>query len=256
MTKVPLTFTANEDGSSVSLVCYDTTANDWVGGLVDSWCKLDYSMDGTTWNTYIDPDSENEELHRGKDINLKKGETVYFKATLGKVKENPNLNGFGYYDENEEYVAKYHHFIMEGSIKANGNIQFLLENTGTEMDVPKCCYSYMFKDCTSLTQAPELPAMTLDIWCYASMFSGCTSLTQAPELPATTLASRCYASMFKDCTNIPEPKYNMSHMTFDEVATKIQNTKIFGQEGTYEVQCSDKILIATFDEDKWEWTIS
>jgi hypothetical protein len=162
MTKVPLHFTANEDNSSVSFGCYDATANYWEGGLVDSWCKLDYSMDGTTWNTYIDPDSDDETLHRGKVINLNKDETVYFRATLGNDDENPNMNGF-----NRESGMIWHYFVMEGSIKADGNIQFLLENTGTKMDVPECCYSYMFKDCTSLTQAPSvLPAMTMIDSCY------------------------------------------------------------------------------------------
>ena len=91
MLKVPLHFTANEDGSSISLVCYSDAAYNFI----DSWCKLDYSMDGKSWDTYIDPDSDDEELHRGKIIYLNKDETVYFKATLGDVKENPNLdNGF------------------------------------------------------------------------------------------------------------------------------------------------------------------
>jgi len=36
MTKVPLHFTAEQDDSSVSLLCYDSMANDWKGGLVDS----------------------------------------------------------------------------------------------------------------------------------------------------------------------------------------------------------------------------
>ena len=40
MTNAPLHFTANEDNSSVSLVCYNGS------DLGDSWCKLDYSMDG------------------------------------------------------------------------------------------------------------------------------------------------------------------------------------------------------------------
>ena len=35
----------------------------------------------------------------------------------------------------------------------------------------------MFKGCTSLTQAPELPAKTLFSNCYTRMFSGCTSLS-------------------------------------------------------------------------------
>ena len=64
------------------------------------------------------------------------------------------------------------------------------------------CYYYMFDGCTSLTTAPSLPATTLREDCYAGMFDGCTSLTTAPELPATTLADSCYQTMFRDCTNL------------------------------------------------------
>ena len=60
----------------------------------------------------------------------------------------------------------------------------------------------MFNGCTSLTQAPALPATTLAEGCYYAMFSGCTSLTQAPALPATTLAEGCYRSMFNRCTSL------------------------------------------------------
>ena len=237
-------------------------------------------MDGKSWNTYIDPDSEDEELHRGKDINLNKGEAVYFKATLGKVDENPNLNGFC---RDEGMI--YHSFVMKGSIKADGNIQFLLENTGTEMKVPdycyygmfdNCkslikapalpattmdyyCYDNMFCDCTALTQAPELPAMTLSDYCYTYMFYGCKSLTKAPILPAETLVYNCYTEMFLGCTSLPEPKYNMSHMTFDRVANAIQSDCIFGdwyQGDPIQIKCSDKILVATFDETEWQWTIT
>ena len=48
----------------------------------------------------------------------------------------------------------------------------------------------------------------------------------------------------------------MSHMTFDQVADKIQNNYIFGEDGSYQVQCSDKILIATFDWNNYEWTVT
>ena len=34
------------------------------------------------------------------------------------------------------------------------------------------------------------------------MFKGCTSLTTAPELPATTLTTYCYQWMFQLCTNL------------------------------------------------------
>lgn len=64
------------------------------------------------------------------------------------------------------------------------------------------CYQYMFYSCSSLTTAPELPATTLSPNCYMHMFNGCTSLTTAPELPSTTLKNSTYAYMFRGCTNL------------------------------------------------------
>ena len=60
----------------------------------------------------------------------------------------------------------------------------------------------MFKGCTLLTAAPELPATTLEGYCYKEMFYNCTSLTKAPVLPATTVPSWGYYGMFKDCTSL------------------------------------------------------
>lgn len=64
------------------------------------------------------------------------------------------------------------------------------------------CYTLMLGECTSLTQVPELPATTLANYCYGAMFFACTSLTQVPELPAATLADGCYTSMFSECTSL------------------------------------------------------
>ena len=66
------------------------------------------------------------------------------------------------------------------------------------------CYSYMFSGCTSLTAAPKLKATTLASYCYSYMFSGCTSLTAATELKATTLADNCYDNMFRGCTSLTD----------------------------------------------------
>ena len=78
----PLCFTANEDNSSVSLVCYDY----WEGDYIDSWCEFQYSMTGK--------DDEWSDYTTSQVINLNKDETVYFRATQGNVAGNPNLNGF------------------------------------------------------------------------------------------------------------------------------------------------------------------
>ena len=62
----------------------------------------------------------------------------------------------------------------------------------------------MFEGCTSLTQAPELPATDLEESCYQSMFQVCANLAEAPELPATTLAERCHYATFSGCTKLRE----------------------------------------------------
>ena len=93
-------------------------------------------------------------------------------------------------------------------IKCIGNIENLLDyatvESGNHPIMSEYCYRFMFKDCTSLTQVPELPATILAFSCYAYMFSGCTSLTQAPELPATTLGKNCYQGMFSGCTSLTQ----------------------------------------------------
>ena len=98
-----------------------------------------------------------------------------------------------------EAQATYKMFVMSGSIAASGNIMSLVNFSDTLTDY---AFYRMFRECTSLTQAPELPATTLSRRCYNEMFIRCSSLTQAPVLPATTLASECYMFMFSGCTSL------------------------------------------------------
>jgi len=98
-------------------------------------------------------------------------------------------------------------WVLVGSadIDCAGNIETLRGAKGNDPSptpMVYVCYSYMFRDCTLLTSAPELPAKALRDFCYNYMFSGCTSLTNAPALPATTLAESCYSYMFSGCTSL------------------------------------------------------
>ena len=88
-------------------------------------------------------------------------------------------------------------------VACTGDIRTLLdyENYNT-VETNDARFCYLFKDCTLLTSAPELPATTLANSCYSYMFGGCTSLTTAPELKATTLANSCYSTMFRGCTSL------------------------------------------------------
>ena len=100
-------------------------------------------------------------------------------------------------------------WVFTGSdISCIGNIENLLDyatvEAGNHPTMASSCYYSMFRGCTSLTQAPALPATTLASNCYQSMFRECTSLSQAPALPATTLASNCYQYMFNGCTSLTQ----------------------------------------------------
>jgi hypothetical protein len=88
--------------------------------------------------------------------------------------------------------------------KKCANIVNVSENFLPATTLAGRCYYSMFRDCTSLTQAPELPATTLASSCYEYMFTNCASLTQAPSLPATALAYYCYGFMFSKCTSLTQ----------------------------------------------------
>ena len=183
----PLCFTAEQDGSSVSLIGWD----DGMYDQIDIFASLQYSIDNSTWQEWD-----------GHVINLAAGEKVYIKAL------NSNPSGMA-----RDNGMKYHKFVFEGKIAASGSIQYLLEDTGSRTDVPAYAYNHLFAGVedpetyemtSALTQAPALPATTLADSCYKSMFSGCSNLTQAPTLPATTVVSLCYSFMFSNCSNLTQ----------------------------------------------------
>jgi hypothetical protein len=106
------------------------------------------------------------------------------------------------------------------------------------------CYDGMFQGCTSLVTAPEiLPATRLYNNCYSLMFNGCTSLVKAPELPATSwFESGCYDSMFYNCSSL-----NYIKMLAGSVSTRIFSDWVYGVSptGTFV-----KNSAATWDESK------
>ena len=159
-----VTFTAEEDNSSVGLTRLSTNQT------------LEYSTDTTTWNTF----------DTTTNISLNNGDKVYVRGELSA--DNTSSN--------------YTQFKMSGKIAASGNCNALWNYQDLNAPLKAYCGAYMFKECTSLTTVPELPATTLVNSCYNNMFRSCTSLTTAPELPATTLAHTCYGHMFCRCTSL------------------------------------------------------
>lgn len=172
----PLTFTAEEDGSTIQLQKNGSPTT----------VSLQYSTDGgSTWSTFSVATTYTLESI---------GDTIQIRAT------STNASGMG------QSTSKYHYFVMSGKIVASGDVMSLYDVDFATKSIAMTQYglSFLFKNCTSLTSAPELSATTLASDCYRAMFNGCTSLRIAPQLPATTLTNYCYFYMFADCTSLTE----------------------------------------------------
>ena len=111
-------------------------------------------------------------------------------------------------------------FENETPVACTGDIRTLVdwENYATA-NTENAKFYQLFRGCTQLVSAPELPATTLAESCYYMMFYGCTSLTTAPALPATALTPSCYNMMFRGCTQLtsaPElPATNLANNCYD-----------------------------------------
>ena len=165
--------------SSFTLKVNDTTKH-WNG-------TLEYFSSNRTWTTWDGTTTLSAVADDGEYA-------LYLRGTGNTVITGNNQN---------------YRWVLTGSdIACIGNIENLLDyatvEAGNHPTMANYCYKYMFYGCTSLTQAPALPATTLAEGCYFEMFFGCTSLTQAPALPATTLTTYCYSDMFYGCTSLTQ----------------------------------------------------
>ena len=167
-----LTFTAEEDGSTFGIVNNKNTPN------------VQYSLNGgVTWTALAEGDTV---------ILAHKGDKALLRG------DNPQ----GFSTDN---WYQYSTFWMTGKVAASGSVMSLIDGIGLFTRIPEeFCFYRLFKDCASLTQAPELPATIMTNYCYWEMFFGCTSLRRSPALPATTLAHSCYSSMFAGCASLTE----------------------------------------------------
>ena len=140
-------------------------------------------------------------VNNGKWENVVVDKEVTFGGTNGDLRlRGTNINGTA-----SEWYARSTIKFTEANVNVacTGDIRTLLDwrNYNT-VETNKAKFCSLFKDCSVLTTAPELPATKLAEHCYASMFSGCTSLTSAPKLPAIELAKFCYRYMFFGCTSL------------------------------------------------------
>ena len=229
----PLMFRAIANNSSVMLEKNGTLSNTY-----------QTSTDGTNWTDYT----------LGTEISLNKGESVYFRCSNHPTTQSRS-----------NYVK----FVMTGKIEAWHNAYSMISSsfTDTSASVGSCgmcflfylcevltkaplllnaladsCYTAMFNGCTSLAQAPSLPATTLAKQCYWTMFKGCTSLTQAPSLPATALRDYCYQYMFGDCSKLKEVRISAT-----TTAREALNGWLSGVSATGDFYCDPNATIFPTD---------
>ena len=175
----PTPYLTFKSPNSFTLAVGDTTKH-WNG-------TLEYSTDISTWSTWDGTTTLSSATKGSSNV-------LYLRGTGNTIITGSNSN---------------YKWVLTGSnIKCIGNIENLLDyatvTAGNHPTMASNCYRIMFSGCTSLTQAPSLPATTLATSCYQDMFLGCTSLTKAPALPATTLTTYCYSHMFQGCTSLTQ----------------------------------------------------
>ena len=175
---------------------------------------VEYSTNGTTWNTWT-----GSYIHASpsyKKIFLRGTNNTYFNGTTASSSNNKRFviesNGYPVYTYgNIETLLDYQTVANGGHpVMANNCFRNVFRSCSTLSKAPELpattlsngCYSFMFHGCTGLTTAPVLPATSLVENCYNSMFYNCTGLTTAPVLPATSLAENCYRAMFNGCTGL------------------------------------------------------
>ena len=155
----------------------------------------------STKNSYTLDESIQYSLNGGAWTKLDVGTEITFGGDNGALRLRGKSSG-GTASADNKYA-----FISFGDSKVkvtcSGDIRTLVDyDNYVTVSTANARFCYLFRECASLTTAPELPATTLADYCYKSMFYKCSGLTTAPELPATTLAPYCYATMFSTCAGL------------------------------------------------------
>lgn len=143
-------------------------------------------------------------VNNGKWATVEAGTEVTFGGANGTLRlRGTNINGTA---SGSSAWSKYSTITFTDKtvkVACTGDIRTLLDwRNYSTVNTQNALFCYLFKDCSVLTSAPDLPATTLAGYCYFKMFEGCTSLTSAPELKATKLVYKCYYGMFSGCTKL------------------------------------------------------
>ena len=91
-------------------------------------------------------------------------------------------------------------------------------------------YALMFDGCINLLYAPKvLPAQNFRAnYCYQYMFRDCKSLVNAPELPAEALVDGCYQYMFSNCKSLKSIRCRAKVKAYNATLSWLNNVSASG----------------------------
>lgn len=142
--------------------------------------NVEYSLDGKVWVSLAANTPTPE---------IGDGELIYWRGNITPT----NANGSGT-------------FSSTGTFNASGDPQSL--NYADTFDSVDTYLSFeflsLFKN-SKIVHAGGLnlgKSDTMDGYCCQAMFQNCTSLVEAPILPALTTSTNSYAQMFRDCSSL------------------------------------------------------
>ena len=166
-----LCFTAKEAGATVAMRR--------VGSSAPS-VSIETSFDGESWTPFYVGSTV---------ISLKRvGDRVYFRQGSSDRQYAKN-------------TSNYNNFKITGRVAASGSLKSMRRHSYNT--VFNFYFANLFKDCTSLISAPELPDPALTAGYYFGMFENCTSLITAPDvLPAKYITQSAYSYMFAGCSSL------------------------------------------------------
>ena len=161
--------------------------------------SFEYSLDnGATWTSW-NPTSAGAtpiSFGSGTDLYLRGSNTV-----LAQLVGN---------------TSTYFNFVFSTAspVFCSGNVMHLFDYTQDLTAFPDTSDTNaglmsLFRSCSVLTTAPELPATSsIPRYCYSATFINCTSLIEPPAIAATgNLPANCCSSMFYGCTSLTKLPY-------------------------------------------------
>ena len=185
----------------------------WTRDLGSENRTIYYSINNGEWNAIV------SDYYTPPSLSVNNGDIIRFKGTNDRY-------GNGYEYEGSSFAPTVNCYIFGNilSLKYGDNFSNITDDVAVynaynslflnvsviyanhlilpSIEVGGYAYKNMFKGCTSLKKAPELPATTLSEYCYRGIFNSCAKLTTAPLLPVTSLVPYCYESMFFGCTSL------------------------------------------------------